>query len=717
MKKISLLLILLSCSFAISARADIPQESSDNLNETYSVYEKFKFKDSMNWGDCFDFDIGIGFDVCVGFKWGVPYFYPTVTLTYEYLDPIALVEVVPDPWRSFLYKDSFYDFSGKADTAIAGHLGIKPTIGSGLSNRKATNGKSFIGQNKMETHVWAVGDWWRLMTSDPIDACISMTCKNKDFTGCILSVKQTFTKVSDGMTETIQSVNENLSALGKGQGVMNGETGDLSYEDGSVFEEKEFSNIAHGEKNTWTQYVEVREPGNYGMPGMAEMAEVATSESFIPGMSNAELAMEGFQAVKDPEGYIIGKAVGAATDEASSAWESSDTKASLDSQMDSVSESWENSSIKQDFDSGVSAVNGWGDDFKQSFMPDADSDNELPYSTTRGGELQATYDLLDSVSPGSNSFQAGAQISDHAMANNTADNHEALAEMRKYTGMAADLNGGIGGIVGDTGGGGGMADMTVDIVMQKAAALMDRVVYFNVIEQVTQMIATVSPIMVHPVYMSERHEKATGDGGFFWADLYQKAAEMGAGLVMPIFCLSKSGAMSADALMNIFDYDIPSDVLGPISEFINARCVGSWGPLEPRVNLIGSGDHMVAAGLASVRGLNIAQNITGDFYNKTINNTPFNSLKFNLAWPHQSGCYGFQGASGLSRGWTTPLGGVLDKATQAISSGNPLEAAAVVGKETVGKATSQGGYVFTYWKQRKCRYLLACNDWRGDTGI
>ena len=720
MKNIKLLLVLLGCILATCADAAIAPESSNSINESYSVYEKFDFDDSMNWNDCFDFDIGLGVDICIKFRWGVPIIYPTITLKYNYLDPIAMVEVVPDPWRSFLYKESFYDFSSKADTGVLGHLGIKPTIGSGLSNRKATSGKSFIGQQKLETHVWAVSDWWRLKTSDPISACISLTCKNKDFTGCIMSIKQTFTKVSDGLTETIQSVNSNLTALGKGQGVINGETGDVSYEDGSVFEEQEFSRHAHGEDYTWTSYVEVREPGNYGIPGMAEMAEVATSESFIPGMSNAELAMEGFQAAKDPKGYVVGKAVGAATGAASSAWEGSDTKKELDAQMDSAQDSWNNSDMKQDVDSGMDQLGQWGDDFKDSFIPSdtAVEDLALPESTMTGGELPEEYGFLESVTPGSSISQAGNQVSNHAMGADTEENHEALAEMKKYTKMAADMNGGsLGGVIGNTGGSSSMADMATDMVMQKAAALMDRVVYFSIIEQVTQMIATVSPIMVHPVYMSERHKKASKNGGFFWSSVYQQVAEMGAGLIMPIFCLSKSGAMSVDSIMNVFDYDIPSDVLGPVSQFINTRCVGSWGPLEPRVTLIGTGDNMVAAGLASVRGLNIAQNITGDFYNKTINNTPFNALKFNLEWPHQSGCYGFSGASGLSRGWTTPIGGVVDNAVQAAQSGNPMKAMSSVASDTVGKATSQGGYVFTYWKNRKCRYLLACHEWRGDTGI
>jgi len=665
------------------------QEPSGALNDSLSVYEEFKFEDSMNWGDCFDFNIGPGFDVCPPDP-----IYPKLTLTieYEYMDPVAMVEVVPDPWRSFLYKESFYDFSGKAESSIASGLGVSPTIGSGFSNRKATSGKEFIGSQKMETHVWAVSDWWRLKTSDQASSCASLTCKNKDYTGCLQSIKQTLSSISSDTMDTIASINSDQSAEGKGQGVKNGENGDVAYEDGSVYEEQEVTHTTrHGdgsytESVVGTEYVQTREPGNYGVDGMGQMAEVAMDDSPIPGMSNVEALSTGLSAARDikengVKEYVAGAAISVAGSQMGAAWESSETKASLDAGMGAASEQ----------------AGEWGNEFKNSFSSTEGEAEPLPESTKTGGEVKSEPAPLESTSSGSSSSQAGNDVSDNAMGNNSQGNQDARSQMQQATGMAA-------GATGDMG-------------LQQAYAMIDRVVYFNVIEQMMQMIATVSPVMVHPVYMSERHDKAASDGGFFWSPIFKKFADMGAGMIMPIFCMSKTGGMALDAIANVFNFDIPSDILGPISDFINGRCAGSWGPLEPRVNLLGTGDAMVAAGLASVRGLNIAQNITGDMYNKTINNTPFNELKFNLDWPHQSGCYGFQGASGLSRGWTTPLGGALENVVTKVQSGQGLDGVADLASGTVGKATSQGGYVFTYWRKRKCRYLIACSEWRGDTGL
>ncbi|HAG53001.1 MAG TPA: hypothetical protein DCL21_04350, partial [Alphaproteobacteria bacterium] len=662
MKKLTLVSVLFS-AFCAVANPATAQETTGSLDDSLQMYESFNFDESMNWSDCFDFNIGFGIDFCPGF----PTPYPTLTLEYKYMEPVAMVEVVPDPWRSFLYKESFYNFSGKAESAIAENLGVSPTIGSGFSNRKATSGgKEFIGSQRMETHVWAVSDWWRLKTSDQADSCLSLTCKNKDYTGCIMSIKKTMSSVSSGTMKTISSINSNQSAEGKGQGVKNGENNQVVYEDGSVYEEKEITKTTrHGDGDyttevVGTEYEQTREPGNYGDDAVGQMADVAMSESVIPGMSNAELLAEGIAAAEDPEGYVAGKAIGVATETAGEAWENSETKKDVDAGMAEASEQ----------------ASEWGDSFKESFSASEEDEEEaepLPESTKSGGasKEEEPSPLSNLSDKGSASFSiAGNEISDNAFGNDSVGNTDAREQMQNATGMAAGVAGGA-----------------INQGLMQAYAMLDRVVFFSVIEQMMQMIATVSPVMVHPVYMSERHEKASADGGFFWSPIFQSFSEKGAGFIMPIFCMSKTAGMGIDAVANMMGFDIPSDALGALSAFINGRCVGSWGPLEPRVNLLGTGDAMVAAGLASVRGLNIAQNITGDMYNKSINNTPFNQLKFNLDWPHKSSCYGFQGASGLSRGWTTPLGGALDNVVNKVRSGNAVNAASDLATDTVGKAT------------------------------
>lgn len=688
MKKILSLLLLISfISFdseaaipvgtttGSSAGAASSSTAGSDLQDTYDSYSKFDYGDSMNWGDCFDFDLGIGVDMCPGGFIYPPY--PTATLEYSYYDVVAMVEVVHDPWRSFLYDESFYDFTSEAESGLASDLGVTPGIGTGYGNSGSGSSKEFSGQQKLETHVWAVSDWWRLKTSDKALSCLSLTCKNEDYTGCIMSIKNTMSSMDSDFGSMVGSINSNESAEGKGQGVQNSETGEVAYEDGSVYEKQETTNDRG--QVTSTRYVQTRPPGNYGYGNMGASAgasmNFSNAESPVPGMDGANAFQTGMQAVQDSSVGLVSSVSSLATD----AWNGSDTKAQEDAQNSEGSS-----------DSG--SVN-------PKYVQAAGSSGGLPASTKGGGSMPSQRSSSQQSDFGGQDLsQSASTMSSNTFGSNDPGKQSAAGNVMNQTGAAGQ-------------------DMGSD-AMEQAMAIIDRIQYFSVIEQIIQMIATVSPVMVHPVYMSERHDEAAAEGGFILSGLYSSFAEMGAGMIMPIFCMSKSAGMAVDGVANLVGFDISSGFLGPISSFINSRCVGSWGPLEPRVTLLGTGDHLVAAGLAAVRGLDIAQNITGDMYNKTINNTPFNELRFNLDWPHTSDCYGFQGFEGLSRGWTTPINSAsIDNIINSASNGDGAGMADQIGSGTVGNVTKQGGYIFTFWRKRKCRYLLSCDIWRGDTGL
>lgn len=638
----------------------------DSVNDMYSAYDEFEIEKSMNYSDCINFHLGFGMAMCPGI-WPSP----TLVLKFKYWDPIAMVEVVHDPWRSFLYKESLYDFSSKSETGAIDSVGLTPTIGSGFNNRKASSsGKEFIGTQRMETHVWAVSDWWRLLkTSRTKDACNSLTCKNEDWLGCYQLVANTFSSMGGDTNELVASINEGESVEGKGQGFKNGDQ--VQYEDGSVYQKQEITN-SHGDV-IGEEYVEIRGPGNYGVSGVGQLAEVAMSDSVIPGMNNAQMLSAGF-SVASGDKVGAGLAVGGAV----------------------AGEMYEGSALEGAVDSAVESGGQMATDFKNNFTgydPNTPAP-ALPESTKQGGVPKTEGSGLTGTTS-SNSTGASQAMSNNAMGRDQPSQQAAQQDMMNNI-PGAD------GAFGSAG-------------LDRATALIDRIVYFNVAEQMIQMVATVVPIMVHPVYMSERHEKAAADGGIFWSSLFQSFADMGAGMIMPIFCMGRTLGMGVDGVASLVGADIPSNILGPFSSFLVNRCAGSWGPLEPRVNLMGTGDHMVAAGIASVRGLHIAQSITGDMYNKTINNTPFTQLRFNLDWPHQSNCYGFTGFDGMSRGWTTPLTSVGNQIAQAAQSGDLSNLN--TGSMDVNQINNAGGYVFTYWKHRKCEYWWSCEIWRGDTGL
>tara|TARA_Y100001960_G_scaffold66122_1_gene69601 strand:- start:1837 stop:3855 length:2019 start_codon:yes stop_codon:yes gene_type:complete len=667
------LLLILSALFAVNANAAVPQGTStptggggpaagstgETLDDTFSMYKGYDFE--VQFGECLDMQIRPSVGICPGGTFYPPY--PSPALKYTYNDIVAVVEVVPDPWKSYLYEESLYDFSSKSEDSFVNKVGFTPTVGAGYGGSRKVDATSEVAQFKYESHVWAVSDWWRFKSDNFIEACFSLTCQNKDYTGCIFSVMSAVASVGEGMKEAAAGINAGEGADGKGQGVKQGDT--VAYENGEVYE-----------KNPETgQYEQVRPAGNYGDSTFGRAADVAMSEDIVPGMSNVEVLTEGIALAENPEGYVAGKSLQLGGEAIADAWAGDGEGAGGDD------DAWalERGLANQKGSSTANQMKGG-------------SASPLPSSTKRGGQSKSQPTKMDSsAANGKNSAQAGNAVSDNAMGNNTPGNNSALSQMQN-----------------------GVSAQGLDTML----SIIDRVVYFSVIEIMIQMIAIYSPVLLHPVFMTERHKKASQDGGFFWSPLMQQFAEMGAGLIMPLFCMSKILTMGVDGVAGLLmgsDFNILS-MLGPIGSFIESRCVGSWGPLEPRVNLLGTGDGFVAAGLASVRGLNIAQSVTGSMFNKTINNTPFYKLKFNLDFPHTSSCYGFQGFSGLSRGWTTPLGGLLDNVSSVVESGDASAMGNLVADNTIGHAQKQGGYVFTYWRNRSCKFIWWCNRWQGDTG-
>ena len=692
---LSVLTLILFLNPSVIYAQDADESGAGNqLQNMYDSYSKFDYGDSMNWSDCFGWDLGPGMDMCPGGTFYPPY--PTPTVEYSYFDVVAMVEVVHDPWRSFLYKESFFDFEDKAETAFADDLGIKPGLGGGYGKRQG-NSKEFQAQQKMETHVWAVSDWWRFKTSDTADACRSLTCKNKDLTGCFLSLKSVVSSLSGGMKSMTDTINNaKLTVSGKGQMIVNEDAGTISYEDGSVYEEE----VIYGKQGQYigTEYVMTRPPGNYGYGNIGNMAGAAMdtdlANSIVPGAGDAIADVA--NTIKNSEVFKAG----------TEAYDN--VMGNVQQVQDDMQSAWENSEIKQTFDSSVESV-------KNSFNKDPATDSQIangviekpssgnysiPEETKTHQNIQTERGAYTGSGEGMSLSEHTSNISANAMGSNSAAKQAASNDiLSKVPGAGGNLG---------------------SAPLEQAMGVIDRIQYFNIIEQGIQMIATFSPIRIHPVYMSERHEDAAAEGGFFMSRIYSKLAEYGAGMIAPLFCMSNMLGMAPGAVGDMVGFDIDPGTFGVpfVQEFLDGRCVGSWGPLEPRVNLLGVGDEMVAAGLASARGLDIAQNITGDMYNKTINNTPINELMFNLDWPHRSSCYGFRGSNGgLSRAWTTPVPGGLDNIVSGAMEGDGAGIAQTVGKNTAGNVVKQGGYVFTYWRKRKCRYLLLCNKWRGDTGL
>lgn len=637
MKKILLILSLFVCGYA---------NAENPIAKNAKLYQEFEFGDSMNWDDCFNFSQGPGpMEICPMF----PVSYMVPTWEYRYNEPVALVEVVPDPWQSFLYKESFYDFSSRnPEKALASSVGVVGTMGAGYGNQKQQNsGKEFIGKQRLEGHVWAVSDIWRLKTSSPFDACLSFTCKFEDMFGC-RKIGQSSFSVSSSVKNTAASINSGQEVEGKGQGVTDSETGDVHYEDGSVYTREK------DENGDYTgRYIESRPAGNYGAGGQFSSAGTSVTSADVPGEAGAKNNMNS-----------------AASNDFSEAGSSSSI--GMDHSRNGKIEAGRTIGRAANTDASL-FQNG--------------SASSLPNDTKKGASSPGESSPLSSAS--GNSSSVGNQVSDNAMGNNSAGNVQARNQMNQMAGS----NG-----------------------LNQVLSVIDRVTYFNPIEQMIQMIATKAPVLVHPVFMTERHKKAAVDGGFFWAPIYQGFAGQGAGLIMPMFCMSKTLGMGLSGGMDMLGVDIPTDMLSGAGSFLGSRCIGSWGPLEPRVNMIGTGDAMVGAGIASIRALNIAQNITGDQYNQTINNTPFAQLKFNLEWPHQSSCYSFQGFSGLSRAWTTPVAGMLDS-NSLMDAVKGKNMSSVAKSSPVGDINKQGGYVFTYWRKRVCRKLLGCRTrkWAGDT--
>lgn len=640
-----------------NAMSDLLAESgkTDSTDGIFSkIYGKLDFKKTMNWGDCFDWSQTVTVAMCPGTP---PY--PSPKFTFKYWDPVALVEVVPDPWRSYLYNESFYDFSGQASAGplevIIPGSNIKPAIGSGYKGKKGNKdaqGKENSGEERENMHVWSVSDFWRFKTSAGfMDACKSLTCKLKDKYYCRKLLTSSF-QMSQSVLNTIKSLNQNQKVDGKGQGVKQGDK--VLYDDGSVYQ-----------KNKQTgKYEQIRGPGNYGAGGAFKNADTLGNSADILGTAASVGRLGVTLASKSSSNSA--KVLGIVT---------------TGSNLSVPSGFFKDENQGKDSNGNMKIV-----------QDTKDNSTALPPSTMVGGKKNVEPSALSNKD---------ASISDMANNGNDYNNAGNKQASSAFSGLLGNAkSGGLGSSAFDN-----------------AIMIADQVSFFSPVEMLIRGIASRVPFSIHPIFMSERFEKASGDGGMLMAPLFQQLGDMGAGLIMPVFCFGKIAGMAVDGVLNLVGVDIPSNMLGPISSFINGRCVGSWGPLEPRVNMIGTGDTAVAAGLASVRGLHIANNLSLFGATKVINSRPHNDLHFNLDWPHQSDCKGFTGFDGLSRGWTSPLGSTFDNVSDAVKSGDFEQIKKSVKYATVGEIKKQGGYVFTYWKHRKCSVIWLCDKWSGDTGL
>ncbi|MCP4355693.1 MAG: hypothetical protein GY793_08725 [Proteobacteria bacterium] len=693
LRVIIILTFCLNVSFYSWADDTVISDDSDTADTTesaydFSIYDKFKYGDAMNWGDCSKFKVTPGIDICPGYP---PY--PSLSLNYSYWEPLAMVEVVPDAWKSFLYKESFYDFTSMSKEPFS-----SGGVGSGYKGTKqSASGKEHIGQHKYESHVWAVSDWWRLKSSSFKDGCFSLTCKTKSLFGC-LSLLQSSFKIAKSMSNTIKSINSNQKGEGgKGQGVRTGEDGDkVTYEDGSVYE-REPVDPDNPEKER--KFEETRPPGNYG--GGVLSGDDAAGALDMESVAGAAKAMEHLNTavdfIQDPVGTVAGKAMGVVGDAVGGV---------VGAVGDYVGDAASNvaSKVKGAFSPETNADSGNTEGASPDVTVESGPDNsELPASTMESDSqvTEPSAATSDDLGENTTSSQAGNQVANQNLGFNNQGTQKASSAAKSK----------ISGMVGQA----GDAFNQIGDAFSKALAIADMITFFSPIEMVIRLIADKIPIMLHPIFMTERHQKASNTGGFIMAPIFQQFANMGAGMIMPLFCLTKTTGMAISGTAGLAGVTIPTDFLGKLSNFINGRCVGSWGPLEPRVNILGTGDPFVAAGLASVRSLNIAQNLMPT----PISNKPFNDLRFNLDWPHQSNCYKFQGLEGLSRGWTSPIAGKLGNVMDAVRSGDISSLTEVLGqgvKDTASDIKKVSGYVFTYWKSRSCRYVISCKSWRGDTG-
>jgi hypothetical protein len=192
------------------------------------------------------------------------------------------------------------------------------------------------------------------------------------------------------------------------------------------------------------------------------------SDDIIPGMSNVEVLTEGIALAENPRGYVVGKSLQVGSEAIADAWAGDEAGEAADAKNAAAG----------------AKGNGMANQMKSGNAA------PLPTSTMRGGQSKQQPTKMDSsAANGKNSAQAGNAVSDNAMGNNTPGNQSALNQMQ--------------GAVSTQG-------------LDQMLSIIDRVVYFSVVEIVIQMIAMYAPVMLHPVYMSERHKKASQDGGFFW---------------------------------------------------------------------------------------------------------------------------------------------------------------------------------------------------------
>jgi hypothetical protein len=174
-----------------------------------------------------------------------------------------------------------------------------------------------------------------------------------------------------------------------------------------------------------------------------------------------------------------------------------------------------------------------------------------------------------------------------------------------------------------------------------------------------------------------------------------------------------------------------------ISNALSSICVGSWGPLEPRMGWVPtSGDPFPASGLAGYRAYkNIEYSIWSYKRNKG------GQQVFNLDYPHRTGCEkigtpDLRWESRMANAGSSPMldlgssvfgfsggaaSGVSDAASGASDAAAGVEGAksatsAVQGYKNVMGSLSDSRveaseYVYTYWKDSECTMTVCTADW------
>ena len=155
-----------------------------------------------------------------------------------------------------------------------------------------------------------------------------------------------------------------------------------------------------------------------------------------------------------------------------------------------------------------------------------------------------------------------------------------------------------------------------------------------------------------------------------------------------------------------------------VSSALSSICVGSWGPVEPRMGWVPtSGDPFPASGLAGYRAYKNIEYSIWNYKRHTRGTQPFN-----LDYPHRTGCEKIgtpdlrwesraanAGASPMLDLGNSVFGVTETTGADGTTTSTPNFETALGG--LTDSAVEAGEYVYTYWKDSSCSMTVCTADW------